>query len=268
MTETTAVARAGRSVAWLGFVVGIAASVAANIAHAQPTTGARIAAAFWPVALLLAVEVLTRVQWRAGAGYAWARYVGTVLVALVAAVMSYRHMAGLLTGYGEDWANSHLGPLAVDGLMIVSGVALLSMSRNRDEASTPEPAPNAVPVVDVPTPAEVAPAVAPEATPAPTRKRTPSKPRRRPAAKTHEAVMREYWTTERVAGRTPTGAELDRVAGTSNYGRRLRRTFLADEQAATETPSETTAETPTENDAETAPETESETTTEKELVRV
>lgn len=33
--------------------------------------------------------------------------------------------------------------------------------------------------------------------------------------------MWAYYVTERVKDRTPTGAELDRLAGTNNYGRRV-----------------------------------------------
>jgi hypothetical protein len=35
--------------------------------------------------------------------------------------------------------------------------------------------------------------------------------------------MWAYYVTERSKGRTPSGAELDRVAGTHNYGRRVLR---------------------------------------------
>ncbi|SCE97824.1 DUF2637 domain-containing protein [Micromonospora chokoriensis] len=55
--------RAGRRVRWsarTAFVVGVAASVAANIAAAEPSLGARIVAAWPAVALLLVVEMLTR----------------------------------------------------------------------------------------------------------------------------------------------------------------------------------------------------------------
>jgi hypothetical protein len=44
-----------------------------------------------------------------------------------------------------------------------------------------------------------------------------------------EHRMREYWTTERSAGRSPTGADLDRAAGTTDYGRKLRRQLLTEE---------------------------------------
>ncbi|MFI6172962.1 DUF2637 domain-containing protein [Nocardia sp. NPDC051052] len=40
---------------------------------------------------------------------------------------------------------------------------------------------------------------------------------------TAEQKMWAYYQTERANGRTPTGAELDRVAGTNNYGRRVLR---------------------------------------------
>ena len=143
---------AGRTVAWLAFLVGGLVSVAANVAHTlyptalqlaawtaaghtveswRPPAGAMIGAAFWPVALILAVEVLTRVSWREGWWYGAARYGGTGLVAAVAAVMSYRHMAGLLALWGEDALGAHIGPLAVDGLMVVAAAALLTTTRPR-----------------------------------------------------------------------------------------------------------------------------------------
>ncbi|KAB1160116.1 DUF2637 domain-containing protein [Micromonospora sp. AMSO12t] len=57
--------RACRRVRWsarTAFAVGVAASVAANIAAAEPSLGARIVAAWPAVALLLVVEMLTRAQ--------------------------------------------------------------------------------------------------------------------------------------------------------------------------------------------------------------
>ncbi|MBV9447526.1 MAG: DUF2637 domain-containing protein [Streptosporangiaceae bacterium] len=46
---------------------------------------------------------------------------------------------------------------------------------------------------------------------------------RPPAEPTAEQRMWAYYVTERAKGRTPTGAELDRIAGTNNYGRRVLR---------------------------------------------
>lgn len=47
-----------------------------------------------------------------------------------------------------------------------------------------------------------------------------SREQREPTA---EQRMWAYYQTERAKGRTPTGAELDRIAGTNNYGRRVLR---------------------------------------------
>ncbi|TCP43667.1 hypothetical protein EV191_12167 [Tamaricihabitans halophyticus] len=46
---------------------------------------------------------------------------------------------------------------------------------------------------------------------------------RPPAEPTAEQRMCAYYVTERTKGRTPTGAELDRIAGTNNYGRKVLR---------------------------------------------
>lgn len=123
----------GRFVAWIAFATGVLASVAANVLHAADG-GAAVAelvgAAFWPVALLLAVELLTRVDWPRGFWWGFGRFAGVGLVGIVAAVLSYRHMAGLLQMWGEDSLNAHLGPLAVDGLMLVAATSLLAISRN------------------------------------------------------------------------------------------------------------------------------------------
>ncbi|GDY32909.1 DUF2637 domain-containing protein [Gandjariella thermophila] len=47
--------------------------------------------------------------------------------------------------------------------------------------------------------------------------------RQEQAEPTAEQRMWAYYQTERTKGRTPTGAELDRIAGTNNYGRRVLR---------------------------------------------
>jgi len=56
------------------------------------------------------------------------------------------------------------------------------------------------------------------------------------AADTAEQRMWTHYQRERAAGRTPTGADLDRIAGTNNYGRavlaRWRRTGRVPDPAA------------------------------------
>src|SRR5438105_15743570 len=110
-------AKSGQRTAWLvswgAFLGGTGASVAANVAHAsippphadpgwRPQLGAQIAAAFWPLALLAAIEVLTRVPWPRGWLWDIARYAGAGTVAAGAAFLSYRHMAAPLPAWGED----------------------------------------------------------------------------------------------------------------------------------------------------------------------
>ncbi|GAA2637622.1 hypothetical protein GCM10010307_35360 [Streptomyces vastus] len=58
------------------------------------------------------------------------------------------------------------------------------------------------------------------------------------AGQNAEEVMWKHFQQQRAAGRTPTGAELDRVAGTNNYGRAVlarwrRRIPAAPEEVST-----------------------------------
>lgn len=133
--------KSGRVIAWLSFLLGIGVSIAGNVGHAasdgmQP--GEWAGAAFWPLALMLTIEILTRVKWQSGKRWTAAKVAALILVAAVAAVLSYRHLAGLMTYWGEDWANAHLGPLSVDGLMLIAATALLSISHEKPEAAEAE----------------------------------------------------------------------------------------------------------------------------------
>lgn len=129
----------GRLFAWCGLMFGAAVSVAANIlaAHVapdnapqgwEPSTAAQLGAGVWPLALLLAVEVLTRVRWQPGTWWLLARYGGAGLVAAGAFVISYGHIFTVLYDWGYHPVGAGVGPLVVDGLMVISGFALLSDS--------------------------------------------------------------------------------------------------------------------------------------------
>lgn len=122
---------AGRTSAWLGLVFGAGLSLLGNIAHTcladtKISLGLRLPVAVaWPIALLVSIEILVRVNWRR----AWLDNIGKLVlwapVGAVAAVVSYRHMHSLLVMSGEDPFSALVGPLAVDGLMIGSTIALL-----------------------------------------------------------------------------------------------------------------------------------------------
>lgn len=133
--------RGAAATAWLALVLGVGASVGANILHTLTVIGdgtgnlPQVAgAAFWPVALVVAIEVMARVRWPQSVGYALVRFAGVGAVAIVAAVVSYRHMSGLLTHWGEDPLSAHLGPIAVDGLVTVGALALLAIHKARKES--------------------------------------------------------------------------------------------------------------------------------------
>lgn len=134
----------GKAWAYTGVALGATVSVAANIAHSYvrpddapqdwaPETGAVIGAAFWPLALAVSSEVLARNSWSGrrrilGIG-------GVVIVAAVAAVVSYLHLKGLLAHYGEPGLTATIGPLSVDGLMLTSTVALIGSDRSGEPAA-------------------------------------------------------------------------------------------------------------------------------------
>lgn len=149
---------AGKGWASVAFGLGVAVSVAANVGHTwyipgagRPPVGAQLAAAFYPLALLLVVEILARVPWPSSPWWTAARFGGASVVAAVAAVVSYRHMSALLAAYGEDALTAAIGPLAVDGLMVVASFALLAIGRqtHADAAPAPVPSPAAPPAASM-----------------------------------------------------------------------------------------------------------------------
>lgn len=131
-----------RLVAWLGFVFGSLMSIAANVLHTwlpaahqpsgwSPGLAPQIGAAVWPIALLLSVEALSRVAWPRTFWWSLARYGGAGLVATGAAVISYSHVKAVLLAWGYGHPGADVGPLVLDGLMVVCGFALLAISERR-----------------------------------------------------------------------------------------------------------------------------------------
>lgn len=142
-------AGAGQLIAWCAFAFGSVISILANVMDARipkPPDGvdpatwvvpenwsapieAQLGAAVWPIALLLSVEVLSRVKWAPGLMWQFARFGGVGTVGLGSAVISYGHIHGVLVAWGYTAVGAGVGPLVVDGLMIISGFALLSISQ-------------------------------------------------------------------------------------------------------------------------------------------
>ncbi len=108
--------------------LAVAATVSANVLHAQPTLIGRVISAWAPTALLIAIEIITRIPLRLSlrAVVVW---LATTGIAGIAAWVSYWHMVAVCDRYGEDTVAAHLIPLSVDGLVVVTSVYLVEINR-------------------------------------------------------------------------------------------------------------------------------------------
>jgi hypothetical protein len=106
--------------------LGVAASVVANILHALDNPVSQTIAAWPPLALLLTVELISRVPVHRRS-LAFVRLVATATIAGIAAWVSYWHMAGVAARYGETGASPYLLPLSVDGLIVVASICLVEL---------------------------------------------------------------------------------------------------------------------------------------------
>lgn len=167
MTPTNAAAL--RRVRWAvrsTLMLGVAASLAANVLHAVDNPISQTIAAWPPLALLLTVELISRVpvhtRWLAAG-----RLIATATIAGIAAWVSYWHMAGVAARYGETRVSAHLLPLSVDGLIVVASICLVELAgRIRDceqAAEVAQPATAGQSPVAPPIPEPAAPITAPAA---------------------------------------------------------------------------------------------------------
>lgn len=109
--------------------LGIGASLAANVLAAEPSIVGRIIAAWSPLALLLTVELISRLP----VGEGWLsrlRVTAAATIAGIAAWVSYWHMVEVAESHGEAAVAAHLLPFSVDGLVVVASVALVELSNN------------------------------------------------------------------------------------------------------------------------------------------
>ena len=107
-------------------LLGVAASVTANILHARDNPISQSIAAWPPLALLLTVELISRVPVHRRS-LAAARLVATATIASIAAWVSYWHMVGVASRYGEAPGAAHMIPLSVDGLVVVASICLVEL---------------------------------------------------------------------------------------------------------------------------------------------
>jgi hypothetical protein len=108
--------------------LGVAASVAANVLHAHSNLISQLIAAWPPLALLLTVELISRVPADRRA-LAAARLMAAGTIAGIAGWVSYWHMVGVAVRYGETGAAAaYLLPVSVDGLVVVASISLLEIA--------------------------------------------------------------------------------------------------------------------------------------------
>jgi uncharacterized protein DUF2637 len=118
--------------------VGVMTSVAANVLHALPNPISQAIAAWPPLALMLTVELISRIPVDRRA-LATVRRIATAIIAGIAAWVSYWHMAGVAARYGEVGAAPYLIPVSVDGLVVVASVCLVELSgRVRSATASPD----------------------------------------------------------------------------------------------------------------------------------
>ncbi len=125
--------------------LGIAVSVAANVLHADPDPISQIIAAWPPLALAVAIEIIARVPVHHSL-WARARVSTAGIIALISAYVSYWHMAGVIVRYGESPDVAYLLPFSVDGLIIVASVSLFELNNHQRKTVTAAAAVSAVPV--------------------------------------------------------------------------------------------------------------------------
>jgi hypothetical protein len=186
----------------------------------------------------------------------WLRRGCALIVAAVAAYGSYEHQRAFALHGGADPISAALWPLSVDGLLLLATVGLLkssqqtrrvqlaawlafllgiavSLAANIAAAPTLAWQPILVagwPPIALLLAAELLthyprPREDPETPPADptTSDETDEAVVPRAAGHPAEHLMWEHFQREQARGRIPTGAELDRAAGTNNYGRTVLR---------------------------------------------
>jgi len=121
--------------------LGVAASVAANVLHADPNPISQAIAAWPPLALLLTVEHISRVPVHRRT-LAALRMGATAIIAGIAGWVSYWHMVAVAAKYGESGASPYLLPVSVDGLIVVASICLVELAAHIRIAETPAARPS------------------------------------------------------------------------------------------------------------------------------
>ena len=144
-------------------VLGVGASIAGNMLHAEDNPVSQAIAAWAPAALLITIELISKVPVH-GRLLALARLAATALIAGIAAYVSYWHQVAVAVKYGEAGVSPYLLPLSVDGLVVVASICLVELADRVRAAQAPEPQPSPSPE---PVPAQPQPPEIPQPAPQP-----------------------------------------------------------------------------------------------------
>lgn len=173
-----------------------------------------VLAGFFPVALFVALELLTRVAWKPTNQHKALKWLGVGGLTLIAGIISYSHLRTgfLLAGWSNGMAS--LAPLAVDGFMLLCTTVLLMTGHAKlahTDLSTPAQVthhsnPSTPAQVMVPNPAQWGAQVAEQAALS-----TPGQAERAPLPSQHGEQPARYGT----AGQSPS-TSAERVSEISN----------------------------------------------------
>lgn len=120
-------------------MLGVAASVAANVLHARPNPISQMISAWPSLAFLLTVELVSRIPVTHRLR-AFIRLTATAVVAGIAGWVSYWHMASVVSRYGETADSAYLIPITIDGLIVVASICLVELAAKLDSMMTVTPA--------------------------------------------------------------------------------------------------------------------------------
>jgi Protein of unknown function (DUF2637) len=97
------------------------------VLHARDNPISQTIAGWPPIALLITIELISKVPIHRRS-LAVCRLLATALIAGIAAWVSYWHMAGVASRYGETGASPYLLPLSVDGFIVVASICLVELA--------------------------------------------------------------------------------------------------------------------------------------------
>jgi hypothetical protein len=129
-------------VAYLSLAVGSGVSISGNIADTyrvataigrHPDSLDIAISAFWPAAVLLAIEMFVSRLWPRTTAMQAVRWAGSIGIGFVAMYVSWHHLDDLLSSRGQDVVVSNIGPLAIDGLAIMATGLILSSRGHKIE---------------------------------------------------------------------------------------------------------------------------------------